>query len=32
VLKNGLGSGAEVKVENGKIKFTLAPRAAVILS
>jgi glycosidase len=32
VLKNVLGSGAEVKIENGKIKFTLAPRAAVILS
>ena len=32
VLKNVLGSGAEVKVENGKLKFTIAPRAAVILS
>ena len=32
VLKNVLGSGAEVKIENGKIKFMLAPRAAVIFS
>jgi glycosidase len=32
VLKNVLGAGAEVKIENGKLKFTLAPRAAVILS
>ena len=32
VLKNVRGSGAEVKIENGKIKFTLAPRAAVILN
>ncbi|MBS1788586.1 MAG: cyclomaltodextrinase N-terminal domain-containing protein [Acidobacteria bacterium] len=32
VLKNLLGSGAEVRVENGRIKFTLAPRAAVILA
>ncbi len=32
VLKNVLGVGAEVKIENGKIKFTMAPRAAVMLS
>ncbi len=31
VLRNRLGSGAEVKVENGRIRFTMAPRAAVIL-
>ncbi len=31
-LKNALGASAEVKIENGKIKFILAPRAAVILS
>jgi glycosidase len=32
VLKNALGTDAEVKIENGKIKLTIAPRAAVILS
>lgn len=32
VLKNVLGAGAEVRIENGRIRFTLAPRAAVILS
>jgi glycosidase len=31
VLRNRLGSGAEVRIENGKLKFTLASRAAVIL-
>lgn len=31
VLRNRLGSGAEVKIEGGKMKFTLAPRASVIL-
>ncbi|MGH9842657.1 MAG: alpha-amylase family glycosyl hydrolase [Blastocatellia bacterium] len=31
VMRNRLGSGAEVKIENGGIKFTLAPRAAAIL-
>lgn len=31
VLRNRLGSGAEVRVENERLKFTLAPRAAVIL-
>ncbi|MCI0664027.1 MAG: hypothetical protein L0220_23475, partial [Acidobacteria bacterium] len=31
MLRNRLGSGAEVRVINGKIKFTMAPRAAVIL-
>lgn len=30
-LHNRLGSGAEVRVEGGRMKFTLAPRAAVIL-
>lgn len=32
VLRNVLGSGAEVRVENGKVSFTMAPRAAVILA
>jgi glycosidase len=31
VLKNVLGSGAEVRIENGRIRFTMSPRAAVIL-
>jgi glycosidase len=31
LLRNRLGSGAEVRIENGKLKFTLASRAAVIL-
>ena len=31
VLKNVLGEGAEVKVENGKLKFTIDAKAAVIL-
>jgi glycosidase len=31
VLRNRLGSGAEVKIENGRMKFTMAPRAVVIL-
>ncbi|MBI1766584.1 MAG: cyclomaltodextrinase C-terminal domain-containing protein, partial [Acidobacteria bacterium] len=32
VLRNRLGAGAAVKLENGKIKFTLDRRAAVILA
>lgn len=32
VLKNLLGSGAEVKIENGMLRFTLAARSAVILA
>lgn len=32
VLKNLLGSGAEVRIENGKIRFVLDVRAAVILA
>ncbi len=32
VLRNRLGSGAEVRVENSKLRFTMAPRAAVILA
>jgi glycosidase len=31
VMRNRLGSVAEVRIENGRVKFTLAPRAAVIL-
>lgn len=30
-LHNRLGSGAEIRVEGGRMKFTLAPRTAVIL-
>lgn len=31
VMRNRLGSGAQVRIENGRLGFTLAPRAAVIL-
>ncbi len=31
VLRNALGAGAEVRVENGRLRFTLDSRAAVIL-
>jgi hypothetical protein len=32
VLRNLLGAGAEVRVEGGKLKFTIDRKAAVILS